>query len=84
MESSHEHFDIYKSSFLINEPLKSYGSLYLTTFPVKSISHSIASFGKPQTKMIDHVFQRFYKDVLLFKIVLPYPWPFKSDRMFNF
>ena len=67
MESSHKHLDIYKSLFLFDEPLKSYGSLYFTTFPMKSICHAIASFGTPKTKLTEPVFKRFYKDVLLSK-----------------
>ena len=70
MKSSHKHLDIYKSSFLFDESLKSYGSLYFTTFLMKSICHTIASFGTPQTKLIEPVFQRFYKDVLLSKIAV--------------
>ena len=34
-----------KLSFIFNEPLKRYGLLYFTTFTVKPICHTFASFG---------------------------------------
>ena len=42
--SSHEHLNTYKIPFLFNEPLKSHVSLYFTTFFMKSIYHTFASF----------------------------------------
>ena len=45
IESSHEHVDTYKISFLFNEPLKIYSLLYFTTFSMKTISRAFASFG---------------------------------------
>ena len=45
IESSHEHLDIYKILFQLNEPLKNYGSLYFTTFSISSICHTFVNIG---------------------------------------
>ena len=44
IENFPEHVDSYKISFLFNKPLKTYGSLYFTTFPMKSIYNTFPSF----------------------------------------
>ena len=74
IKSSHEHQDAYKTSFLFNEPLKSYSSLYLATFSMKSISHTFARFETTQAKLIELIFETFYKNlynpagIYLFKV----------------
>ena len=65
IESSHEHLDTYKISFLFNKPLKSYGSLYFATFSMKSICHTFASFGTTLAKLTELIFQSFCKDIIL-------------------
>ena len=49
-----------------------------------SICHTFASFGTIEAKLIEPIFQSFYIDRLLYKISLPHPRPFKSDRLLNF
>ena len=44
IENFPKHVDSYKISFLFNKLLKTYGSLYFTTFSVKSIYNTFASF----------------------------------------
>ena len=59
IESSHEHVDTYKISFLFNKPLKSYGSLYFRIFSMnKSKYHTFANFGTMQVKLIEPIFKR--------------------------
>ena len=80
IESSPEQLNTYKISFLFNEPLKSYRSLYLATFSVKSISHTFAKLVTTQAKLIELVFESIYKDFYktFRKIYL------KSDGLFDF
>ena len=64
LESAHEHLDTHKILFLFNEPFKIYGSLYFTTFSMKPICHTFASFGTTLVKSIESIFLSFYKDIL--------------------
>ena len=79
IESSHEH--LVPTKFLFKEPLKSYGSLYFTAFSLKPVCHTFVSFGTTQTKLIESIFQSFFKDILLSKISLPTSWPFKNGEL---
>ena len=44
---------------------------------MNSICHTFASFRTTQAKLIEPVFQSFYKDLLIYEISLPHPRLFK-------
>ena len=51
---------------------------------MKSISHSFVRVGNMKAiKLIEPIFEIFYKDILLFKISLPNCWLFRSS-IFNY
>ena len=65
IECSHKHQDSYKILFLFKEALKSYVSLYFTTFSVESLCHTVASFETTYANLIETIFQSICKDMLL-------------------
>ena len=50
---------------------------------MKSICHTFESFGTKQVKLIEPIFQSFYKDIVPQNFIAT-PYPFKSDGLFNF
>ena len=60
-ESSHKHLDTFKVSFVFKKLLKRYGLLYFTTFSMKSICHTFASFGNTQAKLMIPFSKAFIK-----------------------
>ena len=86
IESSYEHVDTYKISFLFSKPLKSCGSLYFTTFSMTPIYHTFASFGTIKARLSEPIFQSFHKDILISKISLPHLGPSKVTgcSIFNY
>ena len=62
IESSQEHLNTYKISFLFNGLIKSYGLFCFTTFSMESICHTFANFGTTKAINTAQKMKFFIKD----------------------